>query len=238
MSLSFFPTCRVGDDLFRRVDFALMLPAVENEFIHPHREKHVRVAVKPTGSPFLLPLILLDDGRSTNPRKTTSPAGQRNSPDNEPRMGFKKVAQGQSRRAGTPPWVTGHNTPVNPDGVVQVYVPCARHRCPVWNPYRVRPVGDRPYPGWRPPEADLPRAIIFNAVRADSSHEDDVDRADADFVDNILSRLMDKGVSVWLDRHDLAAQPKSFDLANQPCRHWPWRPGRTLPLRCRWTHHG
>ena len=36
------PTCRVGDYLLRHVDSSFMLPAVENEFIHPHREKHVR----------------------------------------------------------------------------------------------------------------------------------------------------------------------------------------------------
>ena len=83
-------------------------------------------------------------------------------------------------------------------------VRCARHRCPVWNPYRVRSVDDRHYPGWRSPKADLPRAIIFNAFSVVSSHEDN-GNTDAGFVDEIRSRLIEKGVSVWLDRHDLVA---------------------------------
>ena len=39
--------------------------------------------------------------------------------------------------------------------VAQAHVPCVRHRCPASHTYRVRPVGDRPYPGWRPDDSGL-----------------------------------------------------------------------------------
>ena len=89
--------------LLGQVDFVFVLPAVENEFSHPHREKHVRGPVVFAGSLFLPPVALLNDGPLNEPRKTTNPAGQRTAEGDVPGKGFKKLAQGHSAAGGRHP---------------------------------------------------------------------------------------------------------------------------------------